>query len=329
MPEKPIYSISSLQRFLEEDPKVSIAFYGGEPLLNTEFIERVMENIPAEHFIIQTNATLIKKLGERYWHHFDTILLSIDGIREVTDYYRGRGVYNIVLRAAKYLLQIADADLIARMTVTEKSDIYRDVLHLLSLQLFHHIHWQLDVIWSDRWRAFDKWVNENYIPQLKRLVEWWLSEMETGSVKGIVPFQGIVSMYLGCPQPKPPCGAGSEAYAILTDGSIVACPIAVEVKWARVGNIFKDKPSDLPKVESLEPCPSCEMYNVCGGRCLYANRERYWGEEGFKKICRISRLLFSYLYGSLPKIKNLLNKGIIKESDLIYPKYLNTTEIIP
>lgn len=76
---------------------------------------------------------------------------SIDGRREMTDYYRGEAVYKRVVDAAAWLKSIGvEADVIARMTVSERSDIYKDVLHLLSLNLFDHIHWQLDVVWSDR-----------------------------------------------------------------------------------------------------------------------------------------------------------------------------------
>ena len=38
-------------------------------------------------------------------------------------------------------------DIIARMAYSDHGDIHRDVIHLL--KHFDHVHWQLDVFWTD------------------------------------------------------------------------------------------------------------------------------------------------------------------------------------
>ena len=331
VPWKVKYSIRDLIRFIEDDPDPIIAFYGGEPLLNHAFIEEVMDSIDWAKYVIQTNGTLIHRLNVKYWRLFDAVLLSIDGTRDVTDYYRGRGVYEKVVEAAGWLRRTGfNGDLIARMAVSEESDIYRDVAHLLSLGLFDHIHWQLDVVWSNRWRDFDGWLRSSYMPGLAKLVDYWVDKMKGGDVIGIAPFKAIAYAVLtGNPLEKPPCGAGSSAYAISTDGRILACPIAVYERWAEAGHILRDKPETLRKYQLDAPCIDCPYLAYCGGRCLYAHKERLWGEEGFRKICDATRYLIDKLKVACRKIDGLLKSKVISLDEIKYPPFNNTVEIIP
>lgn len=326
------YDIEELKRFLDSDPDPIICFYGGEPLLNVKFIRKVMDKISECKFVIQTNGTLIKQLDPQYWIRFEAILLSIDGRMSITDYYRGNGIYNKVLAAARWLRSIGfRGDLIARMTVTEMSDIYVDVTHLLKLKLFDHVHWQLDVIWSDRWRDFDGWCKCSYLPGLKDLINLWITMAESGKILGIVPFLGLLSVMLkGEVMKRPPCGAGITSISVLTDGTILACPIAIDTCWAKLGNIRDDSRLNvIGRAIIGEPCLSCSYLNYCGGRCLYAHKERLWGETGFRKVCKLTINLIEGLKRIKGKVIELLKSGAIPQTELFYPSFNNTTEIIP
>jgi len=322
VPWKVLYDIKELTNFIEEDPNATIIFYGGEPLLNIQFIKDVIERVPAKRFGIQTNGLLVEKLKPEYWKEMEVVLLSIDGVEKVTDYYRGRGVYRRVLKAAHYLSKIGfEGDLIARMTVSEKSDIYRDVTHLLSLGIFNHVHWQLDVIWSPPWDNFTMWVKYSYLPGILRLTKLWKMSFNEETPLGIAPFLGIAkrARYGG---PTPPCGAGQDAFSILTNGRILACPIAVDVSWAYLGHIKTNSPQDLVgKISIGEPCTSCKYFRYCGGRCLYAYKERYWGESGFKSICNITKR-------TIDMVLNCLDKDTPNNA-FTYPPFNNSIEIIP
>lgn len=324
--------MNDLVKFIEGDEKPIIAFYGGEPLLNPKFIVEVMERLPRAKYVIQTNGVLINNLEEKIWRRFNTVLLSIDGRRRITDYYRGTGIYDKVLEAAKYLKNIGfSGDLIARMTVSEESDIHLEVKHLLDLNLFDHIHWQLDVIWSDRWLNFERWCKEKYIPNLKKLILKWMENAERGKVLGLVPFIGILKHILRDSRiGSPPCGAGRDSISILTDGRVIACPIAVDVDWARLGDIWRNKWYEMrDRIHIGEPCKNCKYFRLCGGRCLYTYKERLWGDEGFRKICKLSIELFDSLIKLKERILYLIGSRILSWSDFDYPKFNNTTEIIP
>lgn len=67
------------------------------------------------------------------------------------------------------------------MAVSEKTDIYKDVKHLIELKnsQFNHVHWQLDVLWDlppyQRYKNFDKWAKE-YNEGITKLIKYWIKK---------------------------------------------------------------------------------------------------------------------------------------------------------
>lgn len=317
MPNDISYDVDELTRFISKDDDAIVAFYGGEPLLRPEVVKRFLKILPAKHFVINTNGYFIERIQNQL-EKFDTILLSIDGREEVTDGYRENGCYQKVMGALDIVKDSSfNGELIARMAVSKNTDIYEDVNHLLGL--FPFVHWQLDVVWSALWELsdFKIWSEKNYKPGLKKLVTEWIHQLKQGNIPGIVPFRGIMTRMLYDSKGLP-CQAGDGAVAITTDGEILACPIAPDYQWNDLGSLSKG----FTPIHVNDPCPSCEVYSVCGGRCLFANRERLWGKEGFDAICDVTK----FLIYELEQYVSLCEP--IKEK-IRYPDFNNTTEIIP
>ncbi|MBS3773092.1 MAG: TIGR04084 family radical SAM/SPASM domain-containing protein, partial [Candidatus Thermoplasmatota archaeon] len=268
----------------------------------------------------QTNGFYIDRLGDRV-HDFDAILLSVDGRPATTDRYRGEGCHDRVMQARRWLAEQGyEGDVIARMAASRHTDIYEDVTYLL--QFFPHVHWQLDAVWSPLWnlQEFRQWTEQSYLPGIDRLAESWTRHLEQDDVPGIVPFLGIARRLIRGGTGLP-CGAGRSAMSITTDGRVIGCPIAAEFDWNQMGDF-----DDVQCIDIGEPCTSCDIYTVCGGRCLFTYKERLWGDEGFTLLCRLTRHLVEQVSAALPLIKSLLPDH---ERELLYPPFNNTTEIIP
>jgi len=317
MPDDITYDDHLLQRIIKEDEDAIVAFYGGEPLLRPDVITHYLHVLPAKHFVINTNGYFIHEIVDEL-ELFDTILLSIDGRKQITDSYRQKGCYDEVLTAYKLIQDSSfQGELIARMAVSKYTDIYKDVTHLL--RFFPYVHWQLDVIWSALWKVheFKKWMENSYKPGLKKLIEIWINQIKQDRILGIIPFQGIMTRLLyditGLP-----CQSGQNAITITTDGQILACPIAPDYEWNRLGSLSEG----FKRICIKDPCPLCDVYSICGGRCLFSNRERLWGKEGFNAICDSTRFLINELKKYTPLCEPIKEK-------IKYPPYNNTTEIIP
>ena len=329
------YDMSELADFLQQDDDVQLMLYGGEPTLRIPLITELMDTFPDARFMLQTNALLLDRIPKDYVKQFHSILISIDGPDFVTDGYRSEGVYRKVIANTRWLEQIGyTGDIVARMAVSQESDIYRDVRHLLDLDnpRFKHVHWQLNAIWDaeGNWSDFDTWVTDSYNPGITKLVTDWVDRMEFGQVEGIVPFIPIAYTLLTGEESMLRCGSGIDTFAIHVDGSIGVCPISPDWEFSIVGDIWKSKPEELQNIMTVdEPCPSCEEYGVCGGRCLFANKQRLWGEEGFNKVCNTVTHLINEIREVVPRIERYISDGQISLEEFKYPKYNNGCEIIP
>ncbi len=329
------YSIETLKNFIQQDPDPIIAFYGGEPLLEIPLMEKIMDSINVKHYILQTNGLLLHKVPPEYINRFHTILLSIDGREAITDLHRGAGTHRKVLKNAQLIRENGfQGELIARMTVSQEHHIYPEVKWLLRLEnpQFDSVHWQLDMMFNERslWPNLEDWISNTYNPQISRLISDWVTTMrEESRVLKIYPFLGVLDRLLFEKNKKLHCGAGWIWQNICTDGTIAACPVGADFQPFRMGNIRHTAPLDTyDSILIGDPCPQCEIFEICGGRCLYANMFKPWGEEGYRLVCQTVFHLVKELRKAEYEIRELLSSGQLQPTAFAYLKY-NCCEIIP
>ena len=336
VPKKISYSIETLKSFIERDPKPVIIFYGGEPLLCIDEIKEIMDHIKARAFIIQTNGLNLMKLDPEYLRRLQTIFVSIDGEETLTDFYRGRNVYRKVIENLNLLMESGfSGEVVARMTVMEQTDIYRQVLWLLNNQdfSFSSIHWQINAgFWRsdipDRLETFSKWVKESYNPGIRELISFWVKSMERGVVLRLYPFLGVMKSLLRGEGSLLRCGSGWINYTIQTDGHIIPCPIMIGMRDFYLGHIRDSDPSRLRKIYVGSPCTECEILHECGGRCLYANLTKRWPDQAYRLVCETVKNLIAQLKRALPIVKRLISEGKISMKDFEFLEF-NSCEVIP
>jgi len=336
LPKRISYDVGLLGRFCRRDADCVLIFYGGEPLLCLDEIRKIMDNVKAKYFIVQTNGLLLDRLEPEYVNRFHTILVSIDGDEALTDFYRGHGTFRKVVENLKLIKHNGfGGEIVARMTVMEQTDIYKQVRWLLENGEFpfSSIHWQLNAgFWSKDFerRDFKRWSEESYNPGIRKLVKFWVDSMEkSGIVFRLYPFLGVAqSLLLGEERSLLRCGAGWINYAIQTDGYIVPCPSMWGMKDYYLGHISNADPLSLKKVFVGEPCTKCEIFNLCGGRCLYANITKRWKASAYNLVCETVRNLIEAIRAETPRIQELVREKKIRLEDFEFMKY-NGCEIIP
>lgn len=335
LPSEISYDIDLLRKFCEKDPEPVLIFYGGEPMLCIGKIRQIMDRVRAKHFLVQTNGLHLNRLGQEYVNRLCSIFVSVDGDEELTDYYRGKGVHRRVIENVKLVRRNGfEGEIIARMTVMEETDIYEQVMWLLNNPdySFSSVHWQLDAgFWKNDFskRPFAKWVEEDYNPRIRGLVEFWVDFMEReGEVLRLYPFLGVMQSLLKGEKSLLRCGSGWINFSIQTDGYVIPCPIMSGMKDYYLGHIRNVHPLRLRKFYVGYPCVRCEVLHECGGRCLYANITKRWSEDAYALVCKTVRNLVESLRVVLPRVRRLIDDGKIKLSDFGYMKY-NSCEIIP
>jgi putative peptide-modifying radical SAM enzyme len=315
----------------------SLIFYGGEPLVNfqkmKEIIDAVEKSKKKIKFYIQTNGKLLDEIPWNYIGKMSKMLVSIDGEMERTDFNRGFGTYQKVL---KNLIELREkgykGEIVARMTLSFP-DVFEQVKHLVKLiekGIFNSVHWQIDAGFykSDFDKKRFKLFVKKYNKSIDILLDYWIDYMKKNKkVLKFYPFFGIFDCLYYNKKIKLQCGSGYANYTILTNGKIVACPIMSGIKDFYCGDL--NAPNErLKEIYVKEPCSSCEYLDICGGRCLYSNYAQLWPEEGQKLICESIVHLIEGIQDKLPKIRDLIEKKIVLEYDFEYEKYFGP-EIIP
>jgi len=336
LPKTVSYDVELLDKFCRQDPDCVLTFYGGEPLVRIDKMKQIMDSVKPKHFMIQTNGLLLDRLEAEYVNRFHTILVSIDGDEALTDFYRGRVTFRRVVDNLRLVKEGGfEGELIARMTVMEHTDIYKQVRWLLSNDEFSFgsVHWQLNAgFWNNDFsrRKFGEWSRESYNPGVSQLARFWVDHMEeSGTVLKLYPFLGIAESFLKKEESSLlRCGGGWINYAIQTDGTIVPCPTMWGMKDYYLGHVSVSNPLELGKVFVDQPCTGCDVFNVCGGRCLYANITKRWNPPAYALVCDTVRHLVNSVAAEMPRIKGLIEDGVIHESDFDFLKY-NGCEIIP
>src|SRR3990170_1970542 len=264
LPREINYDLEALAEFCGRDPECVLTFYGGEPLLCTDEIKRIMDVVKTKHFMMQTNGLFLDRLEPEYVNRFHTILVSVDGDEALTDFYRGKGTFRKVMDNLKLIVKNGfRGELIARMTVMEHTDVEKQVSWLLKNDefAFSSVHWQLNAgFWGNDYsrREFKRWSETSYLPGVARLARFWVDQMEKkGVVYRLYPFLGIANSLLsGEKESLLRYGGGWINYAIQTDGNIIPCPTMWGMKNYYLGNIRNANPLQLKRLSVSEPCTS-------------------------------------------------------------------------
>ncbi|MFA5266789.1 MAG: TIGR04084 family radical SAM/SPASM domain-containing protein [Methanoregula sp.] len=328
------FDLPVLYNFLKKDPAPTLTFYGGEPLLRADLIEQIVREAPVRRFMMQTNGVLLDRLPPEIVNRFVTILVSLDGSRELTDANRGTGVYERVMENIREIRAGGfTGELIARMTVTERTDIVEAVHHLASNPdySFASIHWQVDANFAGDFslRRFSEWTRDSYNPGIRSLVDDWVDHMETdGQVLRWYPFLDPMEDLLLGKESRLRCGSGYANYSIMTDGNIGPCPVMIGMSQYYVGHISRSHPLELDPVLIGRECSDCSIRTFCGGRCLYSNITQPWGTAERRLVCGTVENLREALITALPRIRSLIDQGTIAWGDFAHEKF-NGCEIIP
>ena len=68
------------------------------------------------------------------------------------------------------------------------------------------------------------------------------------------------------------CSSGWNAVSVTTDGRYLCCPVANSDKWNHIGTLKDNNPLDVMGIKVIGGlCNKCDIKDICGGRCLYAN----------------------------------------------------------
>ena len=284
---------ASVQRLFAQakrGERVTLAFLGGEPLINRALIRRATElaaGIAGERgvpigFSITTNGTLLRPDDAEFFERYGfAVTISLDGVGDVHDRLRptkgGRGSYDRVIANVRPLLaRQRRMQVSARVTVTPANLGLRATLdHFIALG-FHSVGFSPMLSAPARrgeMQAPDLDVLLAEMIACGREFERRVAACET------YPFANMMTalqeIYRGTHRPYP-CGAGAGYFGVSASGGLFACHRFVEDKAGAMGDIGEGVDRERQRrwlaermVDRQEPCRSCWARYLCGGGCHY------------------------------------------------------------
>ena len=291
-------------------PNLELDFFGGEPLMNFDVVKQIVKyarSREAEYgkkfrFTITTNGLLLDDDKIDFINkEMSNVVLSIDGRKEVNDYFRvrvdGTGCYDKILPMFKKLVAgRGDKEYYVRGTFTNRNlDFSEDVFSLYN-EGFDQISVEPVVGDSDEYALTEKdlpTVFKEYENLANRIIE---NEKKGGKFNF---FHFMLDLDQGPCAIKRlrGCGCGNDYVAITPDGDIYPCHQFVGIDEYKMGNIDagtfnQDMKADFAKahVYSKEECTKCWAKFYCSGGCN-ANNYQYMGDirKAHKLSCQLEK----------------------------------------
>ncbi|MFN0126729.1 MAG: radical SAM protein [Verrucomicrobiales bacterium] len=284
-------SVDRLFEGIDHGDKVTLAFMGGEPLVNRTTLHAATRHAAQlatsrrvkAGFTLTTNATLLHQedidLFQEY--HF-TITVSIDGLQASHDRLRpfasGKGSFERVRENVGRLLATPDRSfrVLARVTVTpENLDLPEIMAGLLELG-FDGIMFSPMLSAPSGMEEMKSADLDRFLKQLIECGERFRCELREGS---IMPFSNVIETLQRIhrrTRDQYPCGAGGAYMAASADGDLYACHRFVNDERGRMGSVsqgvdFERQAEWLSErhLQNQLPCSTCWARHLCSGSCHY------------------------------------------------------------
>lgn len=304
----------------------SVVFFGGEPLLVPDAIEKIINKTKHLNlkYIMYTNGVLLNQTPLNLLKKLSIIFVSLDGDKTNHEKYRGGQTYDTIVQN---LINIKDLGphVIGRMTIEEDTDIYDSVINILPL--VNSLHWQ--IVNKPKFNNIDMFL-EKYKRGLTALCDFWISNLKSGDIKQIIPFQAITDSLLNSNKKLTGfrCGVINNHVVIDINGNLYYCDEQIGNKHSIIGNINsnKNKIGAIANCESIySSCKNCDILNICRGRCWKCLTE--YSQEQISNYCALTKIIVEVLSNNINTIQQLINNGMLNSSDIYKGPYY--TEEIP
>lgn len=269
-------------RISGEKTPLAMNFFGGEPFLELDRIEQIIELASersrergkAIQFSATTNGTIASPRVERIVRGARmSLLLSMDGGPDAMrsrPFVSGRSSYALVARNLPKLTDWARS-VIVRMTFHPASlDLVGNVKHLLELGARCIA---IAPVFEADWQSHEPALVEAY----EALADWYIQHARRGVIIPVVHTHMALSQYhaslQGAPRPARPCGVGHNLMGVDPDGNVMPCHRFLYRKQDWLGTVDQPVHHEKRKLytslnsRNLLGCENCPAKPVCGGGC--------------------------------------------------------------
>jgi uncharacterized protein len=326
------------------DSLITLAFYGGEPFLATDKMEKV-RLILAESEInnrvrhmVYTNGELLIRALDRYPSLMSNIWLysvSIDGDEEQHRQVRPGTDLNLIIANLRKLRSAYQGNVLFWSTLREQQSLlkcFHKFLELYQEGLVNHFFWH----WADTkepYKDFASYIKE-YGTELEEVMERYVEKAFQGEILPVAHLNELI-LYLitGKERGHTACGVELARNYDIMGGQIHACADLPPSMGGFIGSDGSDfdEPdfSRLVEYKNRLRCYECGVYPYCGGRCPV--QALSGSPERTLQICQLMRLHVGIVRERIDDISTALDRSGMSLQDLYDSSaYLTRyTDVVP
>lgn len=282
-----------LQNSSDSAKRLNIVFFGGEPLLNFQLIEKCLDylksiEIPKDKEVlcdIFTNGTLLTNpIIEFVAQNKIRLIISIDGPKEINDKLRpfkhkSGSSFDTIIRNVNKILTLNGKNILIRTTLTKDNISMINIVQNLSNKGFKNF--VFDIAFSVENNFFDN--DEEFklfIEELNNLASNFKRFIQQGIKVNVLsePIARILK-----PDSLPPnllystCPAGRNFIVVTPGGDIYPCHYFVNLPQWKMGSLYHSirlrsmiDENQIIDLNIRRVCPDCWLRgHLCGGPCPF------------------------------------------------------------
>ena len=269
--------------------KVTLVFFGGEPLLNFDLIsfavsyanETALEREKKVDFAITTNGTLLTDRIIRFLHENKIgVTVSMDGSEDAHDRFRkfpdGTPSYKVILPKIRKLLgAVREKPVVARVTVAKDAGNVPEILdHLLGLG-FSEAGFA-PVTTQDPCYQLSPDEMNNLLHQFRNLSHRFLEVAREDGLLGFTNLIDLLAILHEGEVKNYPCGAGLGLFSVGPDGDLYLCQRLFGEDRFCMGDIFTGFDQEKirgfrtqAEISQKQACKDCWARTACAGGCYH------------------------------------------------------------
>ena len=326
------------------DRPVTVALYGGEPLLEVERVLRLMGALDATpiaarvRYMLYTNGQLLATVLRSHpalWQRMKLLSVSVDGDAEQHRRFRPGTDLATIEAGLTQLREMFSGEVLFWSTLREGQSLrscFDQFLDYHDSSLVGHFFWH----WAespDAYHDFPEYVRR-YGEELESVVQTYVERLRQGRLLSIVHLNELV-LYLmtGRVRGHSACAVELAENYDIVGGKVTACadlPLSIGLlPEDAVDHGASPDLGFLVTYRGFLGCHSCGVYPYCGGRCpvqvLAGSPERTM------QICQLMRLHVGIVQERMDEISGALARAGITASDLYNRSAYMTryTDVVP
>ncbi len=298
-----------------QDKEAAFIFFGGEPILSYDIIEKSCEYINKYYldritsFHITTNGTLLNhKMIDYMSKRKFGITISIDGGREIHNRQRpllnGKDSFDMIMENIDYLLK-KNNNVVARGTYCDFNyDLCKCYQELINIG-FQEVNVVPDFLDIDSDAQMEKLLFQ--LDNFHKFVVGYCKK-HSDFPFGLLTSQ-IRKLFLPAGSNFDNCGVGRIVFAIDYKGDIYPCHRYSGEERYRIGSVVKQSYHDwIPNNEKGNMCVKCWNRYTCSHGCMY---EKVYNNKN-KYICKYAQKMTEISIALCKELnKNTLDKILL------------------